>query len=96
MAGLNRNGWQLYAGIGGRFSPESLAGMGRNTHVTPSQRKSGEYKEIFERRNATMEYARLAHPERWGNRIRVWKASEEIYLNPSDETKERLNQKNAA
>jgi len=65
-------------------------------YVTPAQRKSGEYKEIFERRNTTMEYARLAHPERWGNRIRVWKANEEIYLNPSDETKERLNQKSAA
>ena len=65
-------------------------------YVTPAQRKSGEYKEIFERRNITMEYARLSHPERWGKRIRVWKANEEIYLNPSDETKERLNQKSAA
>ena len=32
MAGLNRNGWQLYAGTGGRFSPELLAGLSRNTH----------------------------------------------------------------
>ena len=43
-----------------------------------------------------MERARLLQPERWGNRIRIWKANEEIYLNPSDETKERLNQKKAA
>ena len=65
-------------------------------YVTPAQRKSGEYKEIFKRRNITMEGARLAHPERWGTRIRTWEAKEEIYLNPSDETKERLNQKEAA
>jgi len=32
VAGLNRNGWQLYAGTGGRFSPELLAGLSRNTH----------------------------------------------------------------
>jgi len=33
VAGLNRNGWQLYAGTGGRFSPELLAGLSRNTHL---------------------------------------------------------------
>lgn len=65
-------------------------------YVTPSQRRSGEYKEIFKKRNLTMEHARLAHPERWGNRVRIWEAKEEIYLNPSDETKERLNQKKVA
>ena len=65
-------------------------------YVTPAQRRSGEYKAILERRNVTMEYARLAHPERWGNRIRVWKANEEIYLNPSDETKKKINQKSVA
>ena len=65
-------------------------------YVTPAQRRSGEYKDIFRRRNSTMELARLIHPERWGKRIRIWKANEEIYLNPSDETKERLNQKSAA
>jgi len=43
-----------------------------------------------------MECARLAHPERWRNRIRIWEAKEEIYLNPGDESKERLNQKEAA
>ena len=65
-------------------------------YVTPAQRKSGEYKEIFKKRNATMADARLLYPERWGNRIRVWKANEESYLKPSDETKERVNQKSAA
>ncbi|HNX25637.1 MAG TPA: IS3 family transposase [Spirochaetota bacterium] len=65
-------------------------------YVTPAQRKSGDYKDIFKIRNSTMEDARLIHPERWGNRIRIWKANEEIYLNPSNETKEKLKQKNAA
>ena len=65
-------------------------------YVTPVQRRSGEYKEIFKVRNLTMEHARRMHPERWGNRTRIWKANEEIYLNPSDETKERLSQMSAA
>lgn len=64
--------------------------------VTPTQRRSGEYIEILKRRNSTMEDARLARPERWGNRIRIWKVNDEIYLNPSNETKEILNQKSAA
>ena len=62
-------------------------------YVTPAQRKKGDYKEIFKRRNDIMKDARLSYLERWGNRIRVWKANEETSLNPSDETKERLNQK---
>ena len=40
MAGLTRNGWQLSAGIGGRFSPESLAGYGRNTQISTGQRSA--------------------------------------------------------
>lgn len=32
MAGFTRNGRQLCTGIGGRFSPELLAGLSRNTH----------------------------------------------------------------
>jgi len=42
VAGLPRNGWQLSAGIGGRFTPESLAGLGRNTQ-SPSK-MDAEYK----------------------------------------------------
>jgi len=65
-------------------------------YVTPAQRKSGEHKEILKTRNKTMEQARQLHPERWGKRVRIWNATEEIFLNPNAETKERLNQKSAA
>jgi hypothetical protein len=30
---LCRNRWQDYAGMGGSFAPESVAGLGRNTHM---------------------------------------------------------------
>lgn len=65
-------------------------------YVTPAQRRSGEYKEIISVRNKTMEQARLLHPERWGKKVRIWNATEEIFLNPNAETKERLNQKRVA
>lgn len=65
-------------------------------YVTPAQRRSGNYKEIISARNKTMEHARLLNPERWGKTIRVWNTTEEIFLNPNEETKERLNQKKAA
>lgn len=65
-------------------------------YVTPDQRRNGEYRQIINTRNKTMEQARTLHPERWGKRIRIWKANEEIYLNPSNETKERLVQAKAA
>jgi putative transposase len=64
--------------------------------VTPNQRRSGEYKEIIKARNKTMEQARLLNPERWGKKIRIWDATEEIFLNPNEDTKERLNQKKVA
>jgi len=65
-------------------------------YVTPAQRRSGEYKKIISDRNKTIEKARMLHPERWGKKIRIWNATEEIFLNPNEDTKERLNQKNAA
>lgn len=64
--------------------------------VTPTQRRSGEYKEIINTRNKTMEQARILHPERWGKKSRIWKATEEIFLNPNADTRERLNQKKIA
>lgn len=36
-------------------------------HVTPQQLRSGEAERIFERRNAVMQQARAAYPERWGH-----------------------------
>ena len=65
-------------------------------YVTPAQRRSGEYKKIINTRNETMEQARKLHPERWGTKFRVWNATEEIFLNPNAETKDRLNQKSVA
>lgn len=64
--------------------------------VTPAQRRSGEYKEIISTRNKTMEQARLLNPERWGKKIRVWEATEEIFLNPNADTREKLSQKKIA
>jgi len=64
--------------------------------VTPTQRRSGEYKEIIKARNKTMDQARLLNPERWGKKVRIWNATEVIFLNPNEETKERLNQKKVA
>jgi putative transposase len=65
-------------------------------YVTPAQRRSGQYKEIISTRNKTMEQAINLHPERWGKKVRIWDATEEIFLNPSKETKERLNQESVA
>lgn len=52
-------------------------------YVTPEQRRSGDYKEIFKKRNATLETARLKNPERWSTRLRVWGCDEKVYLNPA-------------
>jgi len=35
VAGLARNGWQVPAGTGGRFIPESVAGCDRCAHIGP-------------------------------------------------------------
>jgi len=43
-----------------------------------------------------MEQARLLHPERWGKKVRIWNATEEIFLNLNEETKDWLNQKKTA
>lgn len=59
-------------------------------YVTPEQRRNGDYKEIFARRNDAVTRARELHPERWVNRQRVWGCNESVYLNPSLETKEKL------
>jgi hypothetical protein len=62
-------------------------------YVTPQQRRLGAYKEIFEKRNDTLAAARKKNPERWGKKLRVWGCDEQVYLNPSKETKERLMKK---
>ena len=64
-------------------------------YVTPQQRRSGAYKEIFEKRNDALTAARKRNPERWGKKLRVWGCDDKVYLNPSKETKEKLFRKTA-
>ena len=49
-------------------------------YVTPAQRRKGEDKKIFENRNNTFELARLAHPERWTGKTKVWGLEQEVFL----------------
>jgi len=62
-------------------------------YVTPQQRRSGDYKNIFAKRNETLCNARNKNPERWGKRQRVWECNDYVYLNPTKETKEKLMKK---
>lgn len=51
-------------------------------YVTPRQRRSGIYKEIYKKRNDTLVVARERNPERWVNKQRVWGCNDKVYLNP--------------
>jgi putative transposase len=62
-------------------------------YVTPHQRRSGIYKEIFEKRNNTLSNARKKNPERWSKKQRVWGCNDKVYLNPGKETKKSLMKK---
>lgn len=62
-------------------------------YVTPLQRRRGDFKEIFYRRNEALARAKEKHPERWVNRQRVWGCNDVVYLNPGKETKEKLLKK---
>ena len=50
-------------------------------YVTPSQRHSGEDKEILARRACVFEMARQRNPERWSGRTRNWSPEEVVTLN---------------
>lgn len=55
-------------------------------HVTPQQLRTGEAELIFGRRNAVMQQARAAYPERWGSRpAKLWESPKAIVLNPEKE-----------
>jgi len=56
-------------------------------YVTPAQRRKGEDKKIFEKRNNTFELARLAHPERWTGKTKVWKIEQEVFLKRGNQKK---------
>jgi len=62
-------------------------------YVTPGERRSGAYKEIFEKRNETLAAAKEKNPERWGKKQRVWGCEETVYLNQGKETKKSLLKK---
>jgi transposase InsO family protein len=64
-------------------------------YVTPHQRRSGEYEEIFEKRNETFALAREKHPERWVNKQKYWQCKEAVYLNPGKAAKDALLRKSA-
>ena len=62
-------------------------------YVTPQQRRSGDFKIIFGKRNETLAFAREKNPERWVKNQRVWGCAERVYLNPGKKTKEMLMNK---
>jgi transposase InsO family protein len=64
-------------------------------YVTPQQRRRGDYKEIFEKRNETLARAKERNPERWVRKQKVWGCDDAVFLNPSKETKENLMKKSA-
>jgi len=57
--------------------------------VTPEQMHNGTAFDIFERRNDTIQIAKSAHPERWVNKIRVWKVNDTVILSPNQTKKEK-------
>ena len=62
-------------------------------YVTPMQRRSGVYKEIFDKRNNTLVAAREKNPERWGKKQKVWGCDDKVYLNPGKDSKKNLMKK---
>ena len=56
--------------------------------ITPEQRHIGEGSKIMGKRNNVMSKAYARKPERWSSKPAVWKNTEEVYLNPSAETRE--------
>ena len=64
-------------------------------YVTPEQRRTGDYKKIFEKRNETLAAAKIKNPERWGKKQRVWGCEEKVYLNPAKGVEPKKNLKTA-
>lgn len=54
-------------------------------YVTPHQLRYGQANAIYEQRNATLQQARAAYPERWGSRpAKAWEMNREVVLNPDE------------
>ncbi len=65
--------------------------------VSPSQRHSGQDREILKKRCELYEMAKNLHPERWSGKTRNWNYIEEVWLNPYEEKNKNLaKSKNAA
>lgn len=58
-------------------------------YVTPQQRHDGSADLIFSSRNQTYAQARERHPERFRGKLKLWSAPNEVYLNPTPETKNK-------
>lgn len=56
-------------------------------YVTPAQRRKGEDNIIFDNRNNTFELARIAHPERWTGKTKVWEIDDEVFLKRGNQEK---------
>jgi putative transposase len=60
-------------------------------HLTPVQRHNGLEDQIFQKRTAIYEAAKLRHPERRSQDIRNWSLDKTVWLNPdTDEDKKSL------
>jgi transposase InsO family protein len=59
--------------------------------ITPEQRHSGKGDRIMAKRNRVMLKAYNNNPSRWSNETKNWNNIKEVYLNPSEETKIRLD-----
>lgn len=55
--------------------------------VTPAARHDGKAQAILAQRKHVYRLARERHPERWANQTRAWEAPQEVFLNPSKETR---------
>ncbi len=64
--------------------------------VTPAARHGGHADEILEARRDVYELARRRNPQRWAHHTRDWKAPQQVFLNPSPETRLRLASNEAA
>jgi len=85
---------EWFAGFINWYNTEHLhSGIG---YVTPASRHDGTAQAIYEKRNATYAIAREKHPERWSSQSKKWQGAEVVYLNPSDETKKRMKEKEVA
>jgi transposase InsO family protein len=65
-------------------------------YVTPGQRHRGEDIEILARRKRVYEAAKQRHPERWSGETRNWQPVTTVSLNPTNQTLEIKELKQAA